>query len=52
LTKSIEKLTTWRWIIGTPPTVDEILNPQEEKNIGEVTVYEDDDAIVAEIWRW
>ncbi|KAG0703277.1 hypothetical protein DFH29DRAFT_874538 [Suillus ampliporus] len=28
-----------------------ILNPQEEKNIGEVTAYEDDDAIVAEIQR-
>jgi hypothetical protein len=51
LMKSIEELTTWRWIIGTLLTVDEILNPQEEKNIGEVTVYEDDDAIVAEIWR-
>jgi hypothetical protein len=51
LTKSIEELTTRRRIIGTPLTVDEILNPQEEKNIGEVTVYEDDDAIVAEIRR-
>ncbi|KAG2357400.1 WD40-repeat-containing domain protein [Suillus spraguei] len=28
-----------------------ILDPQEEKNVGEVTAYEDDDAIVAEIRR-
>ncbi|KAG1865846.1 hypothetical protein DFJ58DRAFT_724240 [Suillus subalutaceus] len=51
LMKSIEELTTRRQIIGTPLSVDEILDPQEEKNIGEVTVYEDDDAIVAEIRR-
>ncbi|KAG2359277.1 hypothetical protein BDR07DRAFT_1488389 [Suillus spraguei] len=53
LMKSIEELTTRRRIIGTPLSVDEILDPQEEKNIGEVTVYvyEDDDAIVAEIRR-
>ncbi|KAG2354522.1 hypothetical protein BDR07DRAFT_1614209 [Suillus spraguei] len=47
--KSIEELTTRRQIIGAPLTADEILDPQEEKNVGEVTAYEDDDAIVAEI---
>ncbi|KAG2082598.1 uncharacterized protein F5147DRAFT_783247 [Suillus discolor] len=52
LMKSIEELTIRRWIIGTPLTVDEILDPQEEKNIGQVTAYEDDDAIIAEIQRW
>ncbi|KAG1864599.1 hypothetical protein C8R48DRAFT_672644 [Suillus tomentosus] len=35
LMKSIEELTTWRRIIGTPLTVDKILHPQEEKNIGQ-----------------
>ncbi|KAG2358416.1 hypothetical protein BDR07DRAFT_1379460 [Suillus spraguei] len=49
LMKSIEELTTRRQIIGAPLTADEILDPQEEKNVGEVTAYEDDDAIVAEI---
>ncbi|KAG2352766.1 hypothetical protein BDR07DRAFT_1497689 [Suillus spraguei] len=49
LMKSIEELTTQRQIIGAPLTVDKILNPQEEKNVGEVTPYEDDNAIVAEI---
>ncbi|KAG1756386.1 uncharacterized protein EDB91DRAFT_1076432 [Suillus paluster] len=47
LMESVEELTTRRWIIGTPLTVDEILDPQEEKNIGEVTAYEDDDTIAA-----
>ncbi|KAG2352744.1 hypothetical protein BDR07DRAFT_1466105 [Suillus spraguei] len=37
--------------IGAPLTVDDILDPQEEKNVGEVTAYEDGDAIVAEIRR-
>ncbi|KAG1741863.1 uncharacterized protein EDB91DRAFT_1081655 [Suillus paluster] len=49
LMKSIEELATRRQIIGTPLTVDEILDPQEEKWIGEVTGYGDDGAIVAEI---
>ncbi|KAG2365394.1 hypothetical protein BDR07DRAFT_1607528 [Suillus spraguei] len=52
LMKSIEELTTQRQIIGAPLTVDEILDPQEEKNVGEVTAYEDDNAIVAEIQHW
>ncbi|KAG2041219.1 hypothetical protein BDR03DRAFT_1007547 [Suillus americanus] len=49
LIKSIEELTTWRRIIGAPLTADEIVDPQEERNTGEVSAYEDDDAIVAEI---
>ena len=49
--KILQELTTRRRIIGIPLTIDEILEPQEEKNIGEVTAYEDDDAIVAEIQR-
>ncbi|KAG2367633.1 hypothetical protein BDR07DRAFT_1606055 [Suillus spraguei] len=46
-----EEVTTRRRIIGAPLTVDEILDPQEEKNVGEPTAYEEDDAIVAEIQR-
>ncbi|KAG2352524.1 hypothetical protein BDR07DRAFT_1384182 [Suillus spraguei] len=51
LMKSIEELTTRRRIIGGPLTADEILDPQQEKNVEEVTAYEDDDAIVAEVQR-
>ncbi|KAG2370287.1 hypothetical protein BDR07DRAFT_1386936, partial [Suillus spraguei] len=47
--KFTQELTTRRRIIGAPLTVDEILDPHEENNVGEATAYEDDDAIVAEI---
>ncbi|KAG1760899.1 hypothetical protein EDD22DRAFT_954523 [Suillus occidentalis] len=49
LTKAMEELTTHRQIIGIPLTIDKILDPQEEKNIGEVTAYKDDNALVAEV---
>lgn len=44
LMKSVEELQARR-------RIDEILDPSEEKCIGEATIYEDDDAIVAEIQR-
>jgi len=48
LMKTVEQLQDRRRIIGAPLTIDEMLDPSVE-NINEGTVYNDDDAIVAEI---
>jgi hypothetical protein len=49
LQQSIDELKTRKCIIGGSPTLDEILDPLEEKETGESTLYEDDAAIVAEV---